>query len=110
MSWSPDYKKNRMNALDRMKIKDRCNYNTMREYYASINGCSPQISETSPARKLLFRGIRMNLSNTNTASKPNTRQKLTIAGSHNTYEPQRDPNSSPKPRNLTSSFQKRMSG
>ena len=110
MSWSPDYKKNRMNALDRMKIKDRCNYNTMREYYASINGCSPQMSETSPERKMLFRGIKMNLFDTNTASKPNVQQKLTIAGSQNTYQPQRDPNLSPKPRNLTTSFQNRMSG
>ena len=38
MTWSPTYKKNRISALNGMKIIDRGNYDRMREYYAVLNG------------------------------------------------------------------------
>merc|ERR1712244_16004 len=38
MTWSPDYKANRFGRLRRMKIKDRCNYDRVREYFAVLNG------------------------------------------------------------------------
>jgi len=38
MTWSPDYKANRFGRLRRMKIKDRQNYDRMREYFGVLNG------------------------------------------------------------------------
>jgi len=38
MAWSPDYKKNRFFVVNRMKIKDYQNYDSIREYYAVLNG------------------------------------------------------------------------
>merc|ERR1712019_128559 len=38
MTWSPDYKANRFGRLRRMKIKDRQNYDRIREYFAVLNG------------------------------------------------------------------------
>lgn len=70
MTWSPNYKQNRFEALKGMKIKDRCDYNRIREYYATLNG---QVNgrnhgpEKSVVRNQLFNGKRfqfnfMNLS------------------------------------------------
>ena len=44
MAWSPDYKKNRFFVVNRMKIKDYQNYDSIREYYAVLNGQNPNKS------------------------------------------------------------------
>jgi len=51
MAWSPNYKKNRFAVINHMKIKDYQNYESLREYYAVLNGQNPNksVSPRAPA-------------------------------------------------------------
>ena len=64
MAWSPNYKQNRFAALKGMKIKDRCDYNRLRKYYATLNGHVAgrnHEAEKNVVRKSLFNGSRFNV-------------------------------------------------